>query len=98
MIAVRRGCYSEDRICMPSSVCRSIPVAASHSPTVLSLDTDARSLLSGENATALTEYVCPSNICRGIPVTASHSLIVLSLDADARCLLLEENATALTCL
>jgi hypothetical protein len=39
----------------PFSVLRQVPVAASYSCTVLSLDADATSCLSSEKATALTQ-------------------------------------------
>ncbi|KAF2818069.1 hypothetical protein CC86DRAFT_337613, partial [Ophiobolus disseminans] len=61
---------------------RHVPVAASHSRTVLS-DADATSCPSGEKATALTQEEWPSSVLRQVPVAASHSRTVLSSDADA---------------
>src|SRR5436190_22142901 len=52
------------RIVVPaSSVCRTAPVAASHSLTVLSYETDASCLPSGEKATAHTEAEWSSSVC-----------------------------------
>jgi hypothetical protein len=62
----------------PSSVLRHVPVAASHSRTVLSRDADATSCPSGEKATALTSEEWPSSVLRHVPVAASHSRTVLS--------------------
>jgi hypothetical protein len=47
-----------------ASVLRHVPVAASHSLTVLSLDADATSCPSGEKATAMTESEWPSSVLR----------------------------------
>jgi hypothetical protein len=71
-------------------------VATSHSLTVLSPDTDASYLPSGEKATALIRLEWPSTVYSNASVTASHSLTVLSPDADASCLPSGEKATALT--
>ena len=80
----------------PSSVCSSLPIAASHSRTVWSYEADASCLLSGENATVLTKPVWPSSVYSSLPVAASHSRTVLSSEADTSCLPSGENATALT--
>jgi hypothetical protein len=80
----------------PSSVLRYLPVAASHSRTVLSPDADATSWPSGEKATALTQSEWPSSVLRHLPVAASHSRTVLSPDADATNCPSGEKATALT--
>jgi hypothetical protein len=45
-------------------VLRQVPVAVSHSCTVLSYDADATSWPSGEKATALTSSEWPSSILR----------------------------------
>jgi hypothetical protein len=71
-------------------------VTAFHSLIVLSSETDASCLPSGEKVTAFTEYEWPSSVCNIAPVTASHSLIVLSSEADANCLPSGEKATAFT--
>jgi hypothetical protein len=46
----------------PSSVCCSVPVAASQSRTVLSKDADASSFESCEKATERTQSLCPSSV------------------------------------
>ena len=46
-----------------SSVCSAAPDPASHSLTVLSHDTDASTLPSGEKVTALTGPEWPSSVC-----------------------------------
>jgi hypothetical protein len=63
---------------------------------VLSSEADARTLPSGEKATALTESLWPSSVCFQAPVVASQSRTVLSSEADARTLPSGEKATALT--
>ena len=78
-----------------SSICSEAPVAESQSLTVQSLDADATSLPSGENATALTENEWPSSVCSEAPVAESQSLTVRSKDADATSLPSGSNATAL---
>ena len=44
------------------SVCVHVPVAASQILTVLSLEPDATSFESGENATELTQPLCPLSV------------------------------------
>ena len=66
-----------------SSVCSAAPDPASHSLTVLSHDTDASTLPSGEKVTALTGPEWLSNVCSAAPDPVSLSLTVLSCDADA---------------
>ena len=50
-------------------------------------------LLSGENATARTQFEWPSSIYSAAPVAESQSMTVLSHDADATSLPSGENAT-----
>jgi hypothetical protein len=59
-------------------------------------DVDATSWLSGENATASTQFEWPLSTTRLFPVATSQSLTVLSCDADATRRPSEENATAST--
>ncbi|PZD23657.1 EST1-DNA-bind domain containing protein [Pyrenophora tritici-repentis] len=80
----------------PSSVLRHVPVTASHSRTVLSLDADATSCPSGEKATALTTLEWPFSVLRHVPVAASHRRTVSSPDADATRCPSGEKATAMT--
>jgi hypothetical protein len=61
----------------------------------MSIEPDATSLPSGENATALTNATAQS-VWRAAPVTESQSLTVPSLELDATSLLSGENATAKT--
>ena len=64
--------------------------------TVLSSEVDARTMPSGEKATALTESLWLSSVCFQIPVVAFQSRTVLSYEVDARTLPSGEKATALT--
>ncbi|KAF1965829.1 hypothetical protein BU23DRAFT_443005, partial [Bimuria novae-zelandiae CBS 107.79] len=73
-----------------------VPVAASHSRTVLSREADATSWPSGEKATALTSPEWPSSVLRHVPVAASHSRTVQLREADATSWPSGEKATALT--
>ena len=63
---------------------------------MLSNEADARTLLSGENATVVTKERWPLSVSFQAPVVASQSRTVLSYEADARTLPSGENATALT--
>src|SRR4051812_3410588 len=64
--------------------------------TVLSHDPEARSLLSGENATEVTKSECSSSTRMIEPWARSQIRMVLSFDPEARRLLSGENATELT--
>jgi len=68
---VRSVEYSRCSRCMTdvvvSSFCLCSPVAASHTHTVLSPDTDANSLLSRENATAVMLCSSHSNVSLSWP-------------------------------
>jgi len=84
------------RLETPTRVPRQVPVARSHSRTVLSNDADARTLQSGENTIDVIPLEWPSRVLRQVPVAGSHSLTVLSRDPDARNLPSGENLTSLT--
>jgi hypothetical protein len=77
-------------------VLRHIPVTASHSRTMLSLDANATSCPSSEKATAMTLLEWPSSVLRHVPVAASYSRTVQSSDAEATSCLSGEKATAVT--
>lgn len=70
-------CLSSQTLCHPeltqslclSSICCSMPVAASQTLTVLSYEDDASSFESCEKVTELTHSLCPSSVCK----TAFHS-------------------------
>ena len=53
-----------------------LPLATSHSRTVLSPLPEASSFPSGEKATASTEFVWPLNARSSFPVATSHSSAV----------------------
>jgi hypothetical protein len=79
-----------------SSVLRHVPVAASHSRTVLLRDADATSCPSGKNATALTDLEWPLSVLRQVPVATSYSCTILSRDTNVTSCPSGEKATALT--
>jgi hypothetical protein len=74
-----------------------VPVAAPQSRTVLSVDTDASSLESGEKATKLTRPLCFLSVCSNASVVASQSRTVLFSDADASSFESGEKATSQCC-
>ena len=70
-----------------------MPVSTFHRRIVSSVDPEANSLPSGENATDQTQPVCPLNTCISVPVSTFHRRIVLSRDPEANSLPSGENAT-----
>jgi hypothetical protein len=80
----------------PSSVRLQAPVATVQSCTVVLDEADARTLPSGEKATALNQQLWPSSVCCQAPEVTSQSRIVSSMEADARALPSGEKAIALT--
>lgn len=60
------------------SISPSAPIVESQSLTVLSLDADATSLPSGENATTWTQFEWPCSVWHAAPVAESQTLTVLS--------------------
>ena len=59
-----------------------MPVAASHTRTVASLDAEVSSCVSGENTTDLTQSGWRTSSLKYVPVDVSHTRTVLSLDDE----------------
>ena len=78
----------------PARVAISLPVAASHSPAVLSIEPVRTRVPSCENATAVMEAVCPARVATAVPVAASQSRAVLSREPVRTRVPSRENATA----
>src|SRR5215207_6180618 len=58
-------------VCL-SSVCKSLPLVASHRRIVLSLEAEARRCPSGDHATSTTLPLCPCMVCTYVLLPASH--------------------------
>ena len=83
-----------DRLVCPSRVARSLPVATSHSRTVLSVAPRGQRLAVRAEGHGVARSVCPFRAARSLPVATSHSLTVWSSPPRRAVLPSGLNATA----
>src|SRR3989442_186179 len=84
MIQVPSGLTAQPRtprVC-PCRVKRSVPVRASHTLSVLSLEAETIQVPSGLTAQLFTQCVCPLRVRHSVPRCAFHTLSILSLEAE----------------
>src|SRR5579884_910480 len=78
------------------STATDLPLSTSHRRALVSQDTEASRLPSGEKATPRTRRTCPTNLRSSLAVAASHSRTVLSAPAVATYLPSREKTAAPT--